>query len=43
MAKLRSEIVFVLGGKDSVTRADLKQLEYLTNVLKESLYLNLLH
>jgi hypothetical protein len=36
MNKLRSEITSKLSGNDSVTRADLKQLEYLTNVLKES-------
>jgi hypothetical protein len=40
MDKLRSEITSVLGDKESVTRADLKQVEYLTNVLKESSYLN---
>lgn len=39
MSRLRSEITSVLGGNDSVTRADLKQLGYLTNVLKESSYL----
>jgi hypothetical protein len=39
MSKLRSEIASVLGGKDVVTRGDLKQLEFLTNVLKESSYL----
>lgn len=37
MRKLRLEIDSALTGKDSVTRADLKQIDYLTNVLKESM------
>ncbi|KAN0116903.1 cytochrome P450 monooxygenase [Hyaloscypha variabilis] len=39
MDRLRSEITSAFGDKESVTRADLKQVEYLTNVLKETLRL----
>jgi len=45
MNKLRLEITSALEGKDTITRNDIKQLDYLTNVLKESTYtsVHLLH
>lgn len=39
LSKLRTEIASVLSSTGSITRTDLKKMAYLTNVLKESMYI----